>query len=446
MAKKSLSLTTRVVLLVAILLFALNAVIGVILTMKSQNTLMYMINMRMLDISNSAAAAIDGDDFEKVTDDTTTNEYKSIYRILRTFQDKITCDYIYSGRLTDDGKIVFVIDPSDDPGFYGEEIIYTEALSNAAHGTPDVDDVAYEDRWGRFYSAYSPIYNSKNEVVGIVGVDFNKEWYDAQLYQNTVAIIVIIFSSLFIGVLVVIVAMSGVRKRFRQVNSELATLSDSISELTDKMEIKGVDIPSNVTDNEVDEQADELLNVGSKLSAMQATLEKFTAYMNKKAYTDMLTGVNNATAYYSVIEHKTEDIKNGTADFAVIIFDLNGLKKINDEYGHAVGDSYIVASVNIMSEALGKENIYRVGGDEFIVVIDNASQQMIDVIFKRLDEATVTENKKPRIFSEKVTFSKGAAIFDPNRDKAFNDVFKRADSAMYDNKEAFHKKMEEKRD
>lgn len=433
-------------MLVAILLFALNAVIGVILTTKSQNTLMYMINMRMLDISNSAAAAINGDDFEKVTDDTTTDEYKSIYRILRTFQDKITCDYIYSGRLTDDGKIVFVIDPSDDPGFYGEEIVHTEAMDNAVHGEPDVDDVAYEDRWGRFYSAYSPIYNSKNEVVGIVGVDFNKEWYDAQLYQNTVAIIMIIFSSLFIGILVVIVSMSGVRKRFRQVNSELATLSDSISELTDKMEIKGVDIHSNVTDNEVDEQADELLNVGSKLSAMQSTLEKFMAYMNKKAYTDMLTGVNNATAYYSVIEHKTEDIKNGTADFAVIIFDLNGLKKINDEYGHAVGDSYILASVNIMSEALGKENIYRVGGDEFIVVIDNASQQMVDVIFKRLDEATVTENKKPRIFSEKVTFSKGAAIFDPNRDKAFNDVFKRADSAMYDNKENFYKKMSENND
>ncbi len=57
----------------------------------------------------------------------------------------------------------------------------TDALYQASLGKPSVDKVPYEDSWGRFYSAYSPVFDSNGKVAGIVAVDFSADWYDKQI-------------------------------------------------------------------------------------------------------------------------------------------------------------------------------------------------------------------------------------------------------------------------
>ena len=90
--------------------------------------------------------------------------------------------------------------------------------------------------------------------------------------------------------------------------------------------------------------------------------------MEKLAYTDGLTGLANRAAFHE----KEEEIREGGINGAVIQIDINCLKKVNDIYGHAEGDRHIINAANIISESFSEIGTsYRIGGDEFIVVVDN---------------------------------------------------------------------------
>ena len=458
--KKTVSLTTRIIIVVSALLFVVHAALGVVLTLYARRAMLSLISARMLDISDTAAAMINGDDFENFTEDSVGSpEYQKAYDTLKVFQDNFQdnagCNYIYAVKYVSDENFIFVIDPSEnltdnpdlDPAEYGDPIVYTVAMYNASTGKHDVDDEAHGDEWGVFYSSFSPIYNSAGKVVGIIGVDFIKEWLDSQLSRISWAIVIGLVISLVVGVVIVNISMSGVRKKFKSVNNELANLSGGIDELNEIINLDenpaSVDTKDNIKHGESSDvvTTDELSSINVKVRSMHDSLEKFLAYMNKKAYTDMLTGVNNSTAYYNVVAEENEKIRNGTADFAVLVFDLNGLKVINDAYGHAIGDAFILKAVEIMETVFGRINVYRVGGDEFIVVIQKEFGLRIKDIFERIDIATEEVNQKPKPFKERVSFSKGAAVFNPETDTTFKDVFLRADKAMYDDKIAFHSKQ-----
>lgn len=450
MKKKSLSLTRQIAIIVSVLMLVINTVLGIVLMTQSKQSMMSLIQSRMLDISNTAAAMIDGDAFERIEEGSeNTAGYQTIYTLLRYFQDNMECDFIYGVREDEESPtgFSFVIDPSDDPAEFGKEIVYTDALMNAGKGVAGVDKEATEDDWGRFYSSFSPIRNSEGEVVGIVGVDFRKEWLDQQLSHEMMTIGFGVAIAMILSLAAIIVAMSGIRRNSKKIHDELAALSVVIDELITKIDVSEVPVERLAAEKTDDEAiADELVSVGSKVHEMRDTLDKYLVYMNEKAYTDMLTGVNNSTAYYNAVERENEEIRKGTASFAVLIFDINGLKAINDEYGHSVGDVFILKSVEIMSEVLGKKNIYRVGGDEFITIIDGANEETLKDIYERLDKETEAINAKKRPFKEKVSFARGATVFNPVTDTEFKDVFKRADMLMYLNKTDYYAKMKDKED
>lgn len=447
MAKKNLSITTKVVLIVAALLVALNVGLGIVISVQTQSALMSLIDSRMLDISNTAAAMIDGDEFAALTEDTTTPEYQKIFTTLKYFQDNIECDYIYGVRATGEKTFVYVVDPSDDPAEYGSEMVYTDAAHHAFQGKADVDNVAVEDEWGEFYSSYSPVFNSSGKVVGIIGVDFNREWYDKQASQNTSTIVYSLIISLFVGILAVILAMSGVRKKFGQLNENLVSFENKVDDIM--MRIKEENsggtaaIPEHVAKNvkQADDIAvgDEMGVISDKLQSMQSSFDGFIDYMNRKANTDALTGLNNSNAFHTAIDKINEKIRDGNANFAVLLFDLNGLKSVNDEYGHAVGDSYIIAACNIMVSVIGKEDLFRTGGDEFVSIKENVSKEQVDKMISDLYAAIKTYNDKFNDFVMDVTFSVGADIYDKNLGGTFRAVFKRADQQMYENKAKFYK-------
>lgn len=141
-------------------LLAVNVSLGYLLMSQAKKSIITLMQTRMLDISNTAAAMIDGDALERVTPaDEGTQDYESIMRTLTYFQDNIDLKYIYCIRDMGDGKFSFGLDPTvEDPGEFGSPIVYTDALYKASQGTPAADDKYYEDAWGRFYSAYSPVF------------------------------------------------------------------------------------------------------------------------------------------------------------------------------------------------------------------------------------------------------------------------------------------------
>lgn len=153
----------------------------------------------MLDITNTAALLIDGNALRDLTaDDQGTAAYKKINDTLAAFHHDADLKYIYCIRDMGGKRFVFTVDPTvKDPGKFGDPIAYTDALYIASTGTAATDDEPYSDGWGRFYSAYSPVFDSHGRVAGIVAADFSADWYEEQIsHQRTLIEVFIVFSTL----------------------------------------------------------------------------------------------------------------------------------------------------------------------------------------------------------------------------------------------------------
>lgn len=140
---------------------------------------------------------------------------------------------------------------------------------------------------------------------------------------------------------------------------------------------------------------------------------------------DFMTGVKNRNAYQ--IELSSIIRNNQNEGTAAIMVDLNGLKQVNDKYGHDDGDKFIISLTNAYKKIAFKPGImYRIGGDEFIIIIRHATEEMIQKILIDLKEAFNQTADK-----EFYSYSVGYAIFDPNLDEDFRHTIVRADEQMY---------------
>jgi diguanylate cyclase (GGDEF)-like protein len=106
--------------------------------------------------------------------------------------------------------------------------------------------------------------------------------------------------------------------------------------------------------------------------------------MKKMAYTDALTGLSNRAAYHE----KEETLRKSERNCAVVLLDINWLKKVNDEYGHAEGDKHIMAAANVIQDSLSELGVcYRIGGDEFAAVLNTDDTQIIEQALDKLERA-----------------------------------------------------------
>lgn len=182
-------------------------------------------------------------------------------------------------------------------------------------------------------------------------------------------------------------------------------------------------------DFDVSITADTKDEIGTLAESFSETADRLKAqmdYINSLAYTDSLTGINNNTAYLRDTAALRTDIEKGTADFAVAVIDVNGLKHINDTLGHEKGNELIIAAANTASEVFGRENTYRIGGDEFAVLMKNTNAEE----FRRLSEK-YTVTLEAHKCSVPVSAAIGTAVYDQSSDGSFEAVFRRADEEMY---------------
>lgn len=152
--------------------------------------------------------------------------------------------------------------------------------------------------------------------------------------------------------------------------------------------------------------------------------------------TDALTGVHSRHAYVEAEQHyDTLIAKKECSPFAVAVFDLNGLKTINDTKGHDAGDRYIQDSVKLISGFFPFDSIYRFGGDEFVVIIENGDPTSI----KRDHSAFMSAVEDNARLDDKPVISSGISFYKKEADNTFRAVFQRADKVMYGRKEYLKK-------
>lgn len=159
--------------------------------------------------------------------------------------------------------------------------------------------------------------------------------------------------------------------------------------------------------------------------------------LERRAYRDTLTGLQNRTAYYEYNQALDKRIAEGTADFAIVMVDVNFLKRVNDTYGHENGNVYIRQCCRLVCTIFEHSPVFRVGGDEFVVILENSDLQGYEKLVKRfkyeIKKRSQDETLEPW---EKVSAAVGVAVYDPRADHSADDVFKRADQAMYADKQA----------
>ena len=232
---KRLGFRARIILMTAAFLLVSNLALGAVLMQQSRKAMKTLIDERMLDVANSASAMLDGDVLDRLTaEDEGTPEYEEVRNTLNSFRDNINLKYIYYVKDSGNKKFTFGIDSDPvDPGEFGSPVAYTDALYQASLGRPSVDAVPYEDRWGRFYSAYSPVFDSAGKVAGVVTVDFETSWYESQLNQNATTILIACILFITIGIGLVLFMTRQFSKRIEEINSNLNDLAKDMKELTE---------------------------------------------------------------------------------------------------------------------------------------------------------------------------------------------------------------------
>ena len=114
------------------------------------------------------------------------------------------------------------------------------------------------------------------------------------------------------------------------------------------------------------------------------------------------------------------------------MIDINYLKRINDTYGHEQGNQYLYGAAKLIKKVFGEDYTYRIGGDEFVVILEGKAQEGAEERIREFKEETVRLQADDSLQPwEKVSAAVGMAKYEKGRDASTEEVLRRADEAMY---------------
>lgn len=158
---------------------------------------------------------------------------------------------------------------------------------------------------------------------------------------------------------------------------------------------------------------------------------KLAELQNRYAHYDQLTSLQNRRAYAEMLEQLAKNLPD---DCCLIMADINGLKKMNDTCGHEAGDELITGSAECLRRGFdGVDSIYRIGGDEFCIVMQGTEDQVL-ACQKKLDEVSSRWKGK---YVDGISISCGYALARDYPD--LDSLLKAADQKMYKIKDAYYK-------
>lgn len=451
--KSKVSLTAKIMAIVTAFLLVMDVAIGFALVSISSARTKEVLDHKMFELALTASNLVNGDEIKGLTiadKENDTPAYRNNYNILASFKtnkEEFGADlaYIYCLQKVDDVIVYSIdVDPVNPADFLTESPDpITEGMIAAFNGELAIDNQAYTDEWGFTYSAYAPIFASDKSIAGVIGIDVWGKWYNDQVTSNIIAISVSSAVTLTAGVLISLLITLSLRKKFRNITNEMNSLEIELKTLLQeirKSENNHGIVVEKETGQEPDvENKDGMMLLKDKIVSVQKELKQYIDYNEQKAYTDSLTKLNNRLSYFERVKAINSRIKERTEeDLIVLIYDMNGLKDINDTYGHEFGDLALVYSANLVKEVYGEENVYRIGGDEYVIILENIKQSELALKDAEFDKKLKEFNKTKTELKSAISLSRGSASYNKLADKEFIDVFRKADRTMYRNKTLFY--------
>ena len=290
--------------------------------------------------------------------------------------------------------------------------------------------------WGTQYTSAIPLFNSRGERFALLCADIQFDEIRSNAWRYT---LITIFSIVFISLLA---GYMFYRWAFRNIIDPVRNLETEAHEFASVCDSKK-DPESLVFREPVIRTENEIASLSHEISHMAAAMRSYvnsihdaedrTLSMTLLAYRDSLTGVRNATAYEEERRRLEEAIAQSTAQFALVVMDINGLKTINDTYGHEFGDEYIIGACRVFCDVFVHSSVFRIGGDEFIAVLEDRDYSYRDALFEMLQSAFARASSDTSK-SPWRRYDAAAGMSEYRTGDTLKDVFHRADEEMYKNK------------
>ena len=365
---------------------------------------------------------------------------RNLYKIRASNSD---IKFIYVYKIMEDGcHVVFDLDTATIEGSEPGEIqefdeSFKQLLPDLLAGRP-IEPIITDDTYGYLLTIYKPVYNNVGKCVCYAGIDFSMN--DISDYGRTfISKVIALFSGALIFIFVLVLTfienniilpvntMAYCARNFAY-DSEAAR-EQNIARIK-SLEIKTNDEIENLYSAFVKTTADSMHYFNN---FRKAKIE--VAVMEELAHKDALTGIKNKTAYSETVAKLDQKILAGNAEFCIIMIDINFLKRVNDTYGHERGNEYLINACELACDIFGRENVYRVGGDEFVVILDGEKVSTCEESVARL-RAMIEKFRADETLEawEKVSAAVGVAYYQAGVDKSADEVFKRSDAEMYKNK------------
>ena len=454
----------RSIIIFALVFIALLCFVLSIIMYSTYTTSIYQsYNRRMLDILNYVDSHIDVEDLSECVE---SGEESEKFTALMAFMDSIMEDfnihYLYIVRpvLEDDRMVMMNVISADtaigretDPdgyylGFVLEDVYDRETLELYQQHL-DMDEISYFKNfssWGYDYTALKPLINADGEHFAALCVDIEVDDVQRAIKTYTVfnVILIVVLGIMFVT-LFILWMNRNITEPLVRLEKSVVSFAERSHEQTNP-DLLSYDDPHIHTKNEVESLSNavnlmsiDMRNYVRNIIAAEdrvRDMKNQVTHMDMLAYQDALTHVKNKAWYDKIEERINADIEAGKARFAILMADLNNLKKINDNYGHEHGNDYIFGACHIICVIFDHSPVFRIGGDEFVVLMENRDYDDKDKLIEELklayEETSKDETKEPW---ERYSSAIGVAVFDSAVDKCMNDVFKRADEAMYKHKQ-----------
>lgn len=318
-----------------------------------------------------------------------------------------------------------------------------------------------------YWTVKRPLYDEKNNIIGMCGIStditerisLEQDLKEKQYLLNTI-----------LDNIDAYVYMKDNKRTFKYVNSKVAKVFgyDNVNDIIGKRDIdvlskdvadsfwqmdkKVFDSGEKQTAEEVfpddegnirhywsiklpfklDDNTNSLIGFSTDITELQILKEE----LRVQAITDYLTGAYNRRYFVKACENEFERTRRYNLDLSLLVLDIDWFKSVNDNYGHLVGDEVLIEIAKVCNSLKRVEDTFcRVGGEEFAIILPHTNLDSAIQLAKRISEYQNDNPVKGNFDGEiNITFSIGVSSFNLN-DKSYEDIFSRADDAMYEAKD-----------
>lgn len=405
------------------------------------------------NILRYAAVGIDADDLaECVRSGQVSEGYRELQSFLDGIKDGMDLHYLYivvplSDAPTDNMRNVIAAMSREEYESEPEALVELNGLTGDSYSPETARKYlrAYESgqlsffeevsAWGDDYTGLLPLRDSAGEVFAALCVDVDIQAIHSSLRAH---ILTNVGVTLGLGILFTLLftlwAEANITRPIEKLESAVTDFAAS-SHKRDDSEALVLRLPELHTGNEVESLSEAVLKMSEDMrdsvQKMISTQTELTR-LYTLAHKDGLTRVGNKVAYTNYEKDLQQKMDTQSPEYGIIMADCNHLKRINDTYGHEKGDSYLKASCSLLCNIFHRSPVFRVGGDEFVIVLTGHDFENRQELLGRAADAMRQTQEKPNAQPwEQISIAIGVALYRPGEDKTVEDVYVRADQAMY---------------